>query len=114
MLAPPELSEAARTVWEAVTLSVGPDHFRPSDAPVLRTFCEATGLADRAAAELAKETVSKDGKVSPWLAVMEKATRTQNTTALRLRLCPSARTDPKTVGRNPGPPGAPAVDFDRR
>jgi hypothetical protein len=39
------------------------------------------------------------GKVNPWLLVSEKTTRTQATLALRLRLCPSARQDPKSAGR---------------
>jgi hypothetical protein len=31
--------------------------------------------------------------------VLEKAHRAQSALAIRLRLCPSSRTDPKTVGR---------------
>lgn len=109
--APPSgLSVGARSVWEATAASVSADHFRPSDAPLLRSYCEASALADKAAAELEKGGAVVDGKISPWLAVHEKATRTQNTTALRLRLCPSARTDPKTTGRNAGP-RVPNLDF---
>jgi hypothetical protein len=65
----------------------------------MRSFCEATALADRAAAELAANGAVVGGKVSAWVQVQEKAIRAQAGLALRLRLCPSARTDPKTTGR---------------
>ncbi|MCC6172395.1 MAG: P27 family phage terminase small subunit [Gammaproteobacteria bacterium] len=99
---PSDLSPGARAVWKAVTAAVAHDHFRASDAPLLRTYCEACALADEAAAELAANGAVVDGKLSPWLLVQEKASRTQSTLALRLRLCPSSRTDPKTLARNPG------------
>lgn len=113
MVAPAGLSPGARGVWESVVRSVSSAHFRASDAPLLRSYCEASALADKAAGELELSGAVVDGKISPWLAVHEKATRTQNTTALRLRLCPSARTDPKTTARNPGQQVT-EVDFTRR
>jgi hypothetical protein len=59
MLAPRDLSDAARVIWQAIVASVAPEHFRASDSPLMRSFCEATALADRAAAELAESGAQK-------------------------------------------------------
>ncbi|HKQ14443.1 MAG TPA: P27 family phage terminase small subunit [Steroidobacteraceae bacterium] len=112
LLAPVDMSAPARAIWDSVVAAVRAEHFHASDLPLLRSYCEASALADQAAAELAAHGAVVDGKLSPWLAVHEKATRTQNTMAVRLRLCPSARNDPKTTGRK-RPPGVPDIDFRR-
>jgi hypothetical protein len=75
------------------------EHFRASDMPLLRSFCESTALADQSAAALAQDGPIIGGRASPWLVVQEKSIRAQAALALRLRLCPSARLDPKTVAR---------------
>jgi hypothetical protein len=51
--APEDMGDAQRDVWLLIARSVSREHFRPSDIPLLRSFCEATVLCDRAAAELA-------------------------------------------------------------
>jgi hypothetical protein len=61
-------------------------------------FCGAAVLERQAAAQLRQGPVI-DGRLSPWVAVHEKAARTLATLAVRLRLGPSSRIDPKTVGR---------------
>lgn len=97
--APDDLGEAQRAVWRLIVRSASAGHFRESDVPLLRSFCQSTVLADRAAVELQGGPVTAQGKVSPWLAVLEKAHRSQAVLAVRLRLCPSSRADPKTVAR---------------
>lgn len=102
---PRDLSTEAGRVWREITNSTQPEHFRPSDAPLLRSYCEATAMADRAAAELAASGPVLEGRASPWLIVQEKSVRAQTALSLRLRLCPSARTDPKSAGRERLPSG---------
>jgi len=65
-----------------------------------------------AARTLAKGAVTA-GKASPWLNVQERAIRAQATLAMRLGLCPSARTDPKTTAREQTPATLQVVDFSR-
>ena len=57
-------------------------------------------LCDRAAAELEAEGPVVKGRVNPWLTVLEKTTKSQSMLATRLRLCPSARSDPQTIARH--------------
>jgi phage terminase small subunit len=109
LVMPAGLSDPARAVWVQAVAAVPPEHFRVSDVPLLRSYCESTAMADQASAALARDGFVVDGKASPWLVVQEKAIRAQATLALRLRLCPSARTDPKTTGRERQT--YPVVDF---
>jgi P27 family predicted phage terminase small subunit len=112
--APEDLSEAARRIWEDLVDSLAADHFAPSDAPLLRSYCEATAMADRAAAELTSSGPVVDGKASPWLVVQEKAHRAQIALSARLRLSPQSRFSRNKAGttaaassnplwRKPGP-----------
>lgn len=110
-LAPPaHLSDAARAIWHELVAALPPEHLRPTDVPLVESYAEWTATARRAARELAEHGEVASGRASPWLVVAEKAQRAQTALALRLRLCPSSRTDPKTVGRNGGADG-PVVDF---
>ena len=98
--APSDLSAPARAVFDEIAASVPADHFRASDFVLLRAYCEAGGLASLAAGELARNgAVNDTGRLSPWLKVMETAHRAMGSLALRLRLCPSSRIGPRTVGR---------------
>lgn len=91
LAAPDDITAAARRVWDELVQSLAPDHFAPSDAPLLRSYCEATAMADRAAAELSESGPVVDGKPSPWLIVQEKAQRAQIALSARLRLSPQSR-----------------------
>jgi hypothetical protein len=75
-----------------------PEHFRPSDLPLLCRYVEASCLAEQAAQELRNGAVV-DGKPSPWLAVQEKSVRAMTALSMRLRLSPQSRLDSKTVAR---------------
>jgi phage terminase small subunit len=109
--APKDLSPGAKRVWAAIVSSVQPEHFRLSDGPLLRSYCEVTATADLAAKKLATQGAVVSGKTSAWLNVQERAIRAQAALALRLRLCPSARTDPKSIGRQPPARNAKPWDF---
>jgi hypothetical protein len=56
-------------------------------------------LAQQAFAKLQAEGPIVDGRVSGWNAVLEKAHRSSVALAAKLRLCPQARADPKTIAR---------------
>jgi phage terminase small subunit len=95
---PASLSEAERSLFTELVAANTPEHFRPSDLPLLARYCEATVLAEQAAQELRRGAVV-DGKVNPWLTVQEKAVRAMVALSMRLRLSPQSRIDPKTLGR---------------
>jgi phage terminase small subunit len=76
-----------------------PEHFRESDLPLLVRYVEADLLAEQAARELRKDGPVVDGRASPWLIVQEKSVRAMVALAMRLRLSPQSRIDPKAVGR---------------
>lgn len=109
---PSDLSPAGLAVWEEIAGCVPPGHFRVSDFSLLRAYCEAAGLAGIAAGELAADGAVVDGRVSPWVGVLERAHRSMASLALRLRLCPSSRLDPKVVGRQRDV-GLDNIDFGR-
>src|SRR5262245_45074453 len=74
--------------------------FRQSDMPLICRWCEATVLAERAAAELAAGSpVTPAGTISPWVSIHERATKSLVALALRLRLSPQGRADkaPKSL-----------------
>src|SRR4029450_3460725 len=95
---PASLSEAERSVVVGLVTACDPDHFRASDLPFLVRYTESIVLADQAALELRRGAVVK-GKSSPWLAVQREAIKGMGALAMRLRLSPQSRMDPKTLGR---------------
>lgn len=95
---PASLSEAEQSLFIELVAANAPEHFRPSDLPLLARYCEATVLAEQAARELRHGAVV-GGKVSPWLTVQEKAIRAAVALSMRLRLSPQSRIDAKSLGR---------------
>jgi hypothetical protein len=94
-------------VFRQIVGSCDPRHFTEADVPLLCRFAEADVLAQRAATQLNKAPVA-GGKVNPWLTIQEKSVRAQTALALRLRICPQSRQDPKTTARRAGGP-APSI-----
>jgi phage terminase small subunit len=101
-LSPPDdLDADPRRLWVELVGANRPQHFKASDAPLLRQYCEQIVLAERAAHEMqaAGGPVLPDGRMSPWFAVQQRAVRTMGVLANRLRLAPSARGGAKEAGR---------------
>jgi hypothetical protein len=69
------------------------DFFETSDAPLLATLCrDGIVLARTASAGLkADGYVTADGKPSPWLPILQAATRVISTYSRALRLSPASR-----------------------
>jgi phage terminase small subunit len=104
---PDHLSADERRRFIDIVANCDARHFRHSDLPLLCRFVEADALAERAAKELRKNAVLKNGKPNAWLAVQEKTVRALVSLAMRLRLAPQSRIDARATGRQqPGRPSA--------
>lgn len=105
-LSPPAgMSAPARALWAEIVGSLKADHFQPSDGPLLRAYCEALLLSQRASHELAVSGPALDGKTSPWLALFGKASQTVTSLSARLRLCPQSRFSKDKAGNTYAAPG---------
>ena len=96
---PPSLGEPERRAFLDLVCSVPAGQFRESDLPLLCRWAEATVQAEVAASELqASGMVTAEGRVSPWFAIHQQATKSLTILALRLRLGPQSRATraPKT------------------
>jgi hypothetical protein len=95
-LEPPAYLQAGeRLLFNELIEACSPQHFRPSDMPLVVSYVQATLISRNAAHD--------PDKITLW----EKAVRMQATLAVRLRLCPHAGVSPKTVTRHEprrGPP----------
>ena len=79
-------------LWLATVGDCKPEHFQPSDAPLLATYVAA--LAEREAADrhLDEEgRILAGGKLNPWISVRREALKTIGMLSMRLRLCPQSR-----------------------
>jgi hypothetical protein len=84
-----------------------PEHFQPSDVPLMCRYVEAVIMAERAAEELRQNPVV-NGKASPWLVIQEKNVRAMIALSMRLRLSPQAR-----APNNPTRPSSPPSYYDQ-
>jgi hypothetical protein len=91
LVAPPGLGESERRVFVDIVAACEPEHFRPSDMPLLVAYCRAVVLEDRAAQEYAKAPVTPAGQISPWSIVHGNALKSLLGLSLRLRLSPQGR-----------------------
>lgn len=91
-LAPPKnLSDRERALFIELVSTNTPEHFRPSDLPLLCRYVEAACLAEQAAFELRQNGAVIGDKPSPWLVVQEKSVRAMTALSMRLRLSPQSR-----------------------
>jgi len=89
---PPSLTATEAQLFREMVVSCAADHFVPSDAPLLATYCQAAVLLRGAAKRMHKDPAA--------VAIWEKGARVQATLATRLRLAPQARSDPRTIARH--------------
>jgi hypothetical protein len=101
LITPTGLTAKEHAMFLRIIDASGPDHFRENETELLVSYVQATLLV--------REAVRKH-KINEW----EKAVRVQLSMAMRLRLAPSTRVDPKTLGRvqinNQKPPWEPKED----
>ena len=103
---PDDLTPSERTLLHQITASCPPGHFVQSDVFLLVNFVRATLLSRRAAEALAANPTD-----TAALGVWERACRMQAMLALKLRLAPSARTDPQVTARAQAAHSASAYDM---
>ena len=101
--APETLSEGAAAIFLATVNAVDPDHFSEVDRPLLEQYAGAADLARQAQQHLDRDGAVIAGKVSPWVAVLEKANRSCVALAGKLRVCPQSRFDRLVAGANSRP-----------
>jgi hypothetical protein len=97
---PPGLTAPERAIFLDIVASTRPEHFQPSDLPLLCAYARACALEARAARE-------PDAKA---LARWEKAIKAMAMLSMRLRLSPQARAPNNPSRSGPRPP-APTVSF---
>ena len=91
IIAPPECSPEEAKLFREIVGAAPALHFTQSDAPLLRTYCQAILLGELAFAS-AQQSPSA---VGDW----EKVCRTIAMLSIKLRLSPHSRSDPKTIAR---------------
>ena len=90
---PRSLTKSERALF--IELAANAEHLRPTDAPLLASYVQATLMSRRSARDPAR--------VEVW----ERATRIAAMLATKLRLTAQSRVDPKTLGRMQPPGPAP-------
>src|SRR6478735_7566215 len=88
---PNDLTGSERKLFVDLVFGCRPDHFQPTDAPLLAAYCRAVCLEQTASCELAAAGFVIDGRPSGWLNLLAQATRTISTYSRMLRLNPAAR-----------------------
>jgi len=96
---PPNLSEPEREIFRTVVGALRPDHFRPSDGPLLAAYCAAHLLEREAFAALTAEGSLRNGKESPWLRVHTTQSKLLSMLSTKLRLAPSSRFNNRHAAR---------------
>ena len=96
MLAPEHLTDAERTEWEQIVLSLPADYFRPGDIPLLAAFCTASALYKEARAILQEKGMliaDERGivRANPASQILTAQASSMAQLAGKLRLCPSSR-----------------------
>jgi phage terminase small subunit len=104
---PSGLAPEVRKIFRETVASCDAQHFRKADIPLLVSYATATNLARCYASKLGVDATA--------LRAWTEATKLQLSLARALRLTPSSRTDPKTIGRqqeSSGRPWDPCGDYD--
>jgi hypothetical protein len=107
-LKPPKtMSEAGRQVFLDLVLGSKAEHFQATDLPLLVRYSEASAMAERAEAEMARQPLV-EGKANPWVGIHGQMTKAMQGLSMRLRLSPQAR-----APNNPTRPERPLSVYDR-
>jgi len=88
---PADLDPEVREVFRGIVNACPESHFVASDQQLLATYCTALIVSRRAAPDVHKSTAA--------LVIWEKSARLIGQLSSKLRLCPSSRSDAKTVAR---------------
>jgi hypothetical protein len=86
LVTPTGLNAKEHAMFLRIVDSSGPDHFRQNEVELLVSYVQATLLV--------RDSIRRK-EINDW----EKAVMVQLSLSMRLRLAPSTRVDPKTLGR---------------
>ena len=99
-LSPPyHLVGLERAVFLELVAANPSEHFKKSDGPILEEYCRQCVTAREAADQMRQGGTVVGGKISPWFAIQQKATRAMCVLSTRLKLNPQARLHNKSVAR---------------
>jgi phage terminase small subunit len=100
---PPDLDPTEKQLFGELVRSCPPEHFRPSDMPLLVEYVKESVLVRQASDEMAKTGGPiVDGITNPWFGILQRATRVMCILSTRLRLNPQSRLHSKSVHRQVG------------
>jgi hypothetical protein len=104
---PPGLTAAEKQIFIELVANNKPEHFKPSDMPLLTAYVHACALESALARQIAKD----DKILLRW----ERACKVMTALSMRLRLSPQSRTPTHTAPRpsSNGGQHAPANYFER-
>jgi hypothetical protein len=88
---PPELTAAEKRIFVELVTNNKPEHFKPSDMPLLLAYVHACALETALARQINKD--------SPTLMRWERACKVMTALCQRLRLSPQSRTPTHTAPR---------------
>ena len=97
---PDDLDQVERVVFADLIAGAPPNHFLPSDIPLLACYSKAIVAERVASGELAAAYIVDD-KPSPWLAVWQAKVRALTTLARMLSLSPGGRVPSKSEPHEP-------------
>jgi len=98
--APETLPEQWVSIWDQVVNSVGADHWRASDGPVLEAFVTSLARLRAAQAAIAEHgEIDADGNRTQASRIADACAKSITQAAPKLRLCPSSRTDSRQASR---------------
>jgi phage terminase small subunit len=86
-----ECSAAVKSLFREIVSKASKDHFCETDDTLLELYCVAVLEARLAHSHLQAEGRILNGRPSPWVAVLEKATKSVVSLSVRLRLGPHSR-----------------------
>ena len=93
----PGMSPKARTIWLKIVRAYPPDHFKPQHTGMLRSYCEAEALHDRAVAAIIKsgDIIKQPNgvvKENPYINIEIKATNVMSQLGTKLGITANATT----------------------
>lgn len=97
---PATLPEPWRAIWDEVIQSVGSDHWRLADGPVVEAYVTTLARLRSVQEALARDgEIDADGNRTQASRVAEACAKVLAQIAPKLRLCPSARHDARQANR---------------
>jgi hypothetical protein len=86
-------------IFNEIVGTMPSDHFHTCDRTLLELYCFDVWSAREAQRYLQTEGQVTGGRLSLWINVLEKASKSATMLSMKLRIAPQARTRPETLSR---------------